>query len=156
MGDRLHAEGNRNRSCRAPQGCLVQEVFCEERDKPLIASQAWVAWTGGSSWVEFLGAPGRQISAEEVADIGRDVVIAAWCGAGDPDARGRKSVADRRCQGTRAARSSRVYSVRDEHLNPAAPAPANGVDALPLRLIPNSLPGTKGVRQIASVPPSTA
>src|SRR5277367_3214953 len=40
-------------------------VFCEEWGKPLIASQGWVAELVEAAGGEFLGAPGRQISAEE-------------------------------------------------------------------------------------------
>src|SRR5258708_25082810 len=41
-------------------------VFCEEWGKPLIAPQAWVAELVEAAGGEFLGEPGRQISAEEV------------------------------------------------------------------------------------------
>ncbi len=58
-------------------------VFCEEWGKPLISSQAWVAELVAAAGGEFLGAPGRQISAEEVAHIDPDILIGAWCGAGD-------------------------------------------------------------------------
>src|ERR1700678_3854529 len=59
------------------------KVFCEEWGKPLIASQPWVAELVEAAGGEFLGAPGRQISVEEVARMNPEVLIAAWCGAGD-------------------------------------------------------------------------
>ncbi len=58
-------------------------VFCEEWGKPLIASQAWVAELVDAAGGEFLGVPGKQIPAEEVAHLDPDVLIASWCGAGD-------------------------------------------------------------------------
>src|SRR5216684_9095079 len=64
-------------------GLPRSRVFCEEWGKPLIASQAWVAELVEAAGGEFLGTPGRQISAEEVVRLEPDVLIAAWCGAGD-------------------------------------------------------------------------
>jgi iron complex transport system substrate-binding protein len=104
-------------------------VFCEEWGKPLVASQAWVAELVEAAGGEFLGAPGRQISAEEVCRMDPGIVIAAWCGAGDRVPL-EKIVADREWQGTRAARASRVYCVRDEHLNTPAPTLLRGLEAL--------------------------
>src|SRR5579863_3001129 len=60
-----------------------RRVFCEEWGKPLISSQAWVAELVDAAGGDFLGEPGRQISAEEVARLDPEVIIAAWCGAGD-------------------------------------------------------------------------
>ena len=45
-----------------------------------------------------------------------EVVVAAWCGAGDRVPL-EKIVADRGWQGTRAAQQSRVYCIADEFLN---------------------------------------
>src|SRR5271169_2890763 len=58
-------------------------VFCEEWGKPLIASQPWVAELVEAAGGEFLGLPSRQISFEHVAQLDPEVLIAAWCGAGD-------------------------------------------------------------------------
>ena len=58
-------------------------VFCEEWGKPIIASQPWVAelieFAGGN----FVGEPGKTYPAEDVAQAQPDVLLAAWCGAGD-------------------------------------------------------------------------
>src|SRR6202035_3357736 len=64
-------------------GLARPRVFCEEWGKPLIASQSWVAELVEAAGGEFLGVPGRQISAEEVARMDPEILIAAWCGAGD-------------------------------------------------------------------------
>jgi iron complex transport system substrate-binding protein len=130
-------------------------VFCEEWGKPLIASQGWVAELIEAAGGEFLGAPGRQISTEEVARMDPDIVVAAWCGAGDRVPL-EKIVTDRGWQGTRAARTSRVYCVRDEHLNTPAPTLLSGLDALAFAIHPDLFARTKGIRQITAVPSSTA
>src|SRR3984893_11809215 len=77
-------------------------VFCEEWGKPLIACQAWVAELVEAAGGEFTGTPGRQISAAEVARLDPDILIAAWCGAGDRVPL-EKIVVDRNWQKTRAA-----------------------------------------------------
>jgi iron complex transport system substrate-binding protein len=136
-------------------GSARPRVFCEEWGKPLIASQAWVAELVEAAGGEFLAAPGRQISAEEVARMDPDILIAAWCGAGDRVPL-EKIVADRKWQGTRAALTSRIYCVRDEHLNTPAPTLLPGLDALASAIHPELFTGTKGIRQITCVPPSTA
>jgi iron complex transport system substrate-binding protein len=130
-------------------------VFCEEWGKPLIASQAWVAELVEAAGGEFVGAPGRQISAEEVIRMDPDIVIAAWCGAGDRVPL-EKIVRERKWQGSRAARTSRVYCIRDEHLNTPAPTLLCGLDALASAIHPELFRGTEGIRQITSVPSSTA
>src|SRR5215475_13580697 len=58
-------------------------VFCEEWGKPLIASQPWVAELVEAAGGEFVSTPGARISLEEVVSLKPDVIIAAWCGAGD-------------------------------------------------------------------------
>jgi iron complex transport system substrate-binding protein len=136
-------------------GAARPRVFCEEWGKPLIASQAWVAELVEAAGGEFLGAPGRQISAEEVAGMDPDILIAAWCGAGDRVPL-EKIVADRKWQGTPAALTSRIYCVRDEHLNTPAPTLLHGLDALAFAIHPELFAGTKGIRQITCVSSSTA
>lgn len=130
-------------------------VFCEEWGKPLIASQAWVAELVEAAGGEFLGTPAKQVSAEEVARMDPDILIAAWCGAGDRVPLER-IVEDRRWQGTRAARASRVYCLRDEYLNTPAPTLLSGLDALGFAIHPELFARTEGIRQITSVPSSTA
>ena len=136
-------------------GSTRPRVFCEEWGKPLIASQAWVAELVEAAGGEFLGVPGRQISTEEVARMDPDILIAAWCGAGDRVPL-EKIVADRKWQGTRAALTSRIYCVRDEHLNTPAPTLLRGLDALAFAIHPELFAGTKGIRQITGVPASPA
>ena len=130
-------------------------VFCEEWGKPIIASQKWVAELVEAAGGEFLGEPGQSVSAEEIARLGPDVMVAAWCGAGDRVPL-EKIVADRGWQQTAAARSGRVYCIRDEFLNTPAPTLLQGLDGLAHAIHPEIFARTKGIRQITGVPASTA
>jgi iron complex transport system substrate-binding protein len=136
-------------------GSARPRVFCEEWGKPLIASQAWVAELVEAAGGKFTGAPGRQISADEVSRMDPDVLIAAWCGAGDRVPL-EKIIAERNWQGTHAARTSRVYCIRDEFLNTPAPTLLSGLDVLAFAIHPELFPRTAGIRQITGVPSSTA
>ena len=136
-------------------GSARPRVFCEEWGKPLIASQAWVAQLVEAAGGEFLGAPGRQISTEEVAHMDPDILIAAWCGAGNRVPL-EKIVADRKWQGTRAAHASRIYCVQDELLNTPAPTLLNGIYALAFAIHPELFARTEGIRQITFDPSSIA
>ena len=136
-------------------GALRPRVFSEEWGKPLIASQAWVAELVDAAGGDFLGSPGQQISAEEVARMNPDVVIAAWCGAGDRVPL-EKIIEERRWQGTHAAQSSRVFCVCDEYLNTPAPTLLRGLDAIAYAIHPELFDRTEGIRQITCVPSSVA
>lgn len=125
-------------------------VFCEEWGKPLIASQRWVAEMIDAIGGDFVGTPGKQISQGEVQTQDPEIVVAAWCGAGDRIPL-EKIVVDRGWQGIRAARSSRVYCIRDELLNTPALTLMRGLDALAWALYPEALSQPKGIRQITKV-----
>lgn len=122
-------------------------VWCEEWGKPLIASQQWVAELVEAAGGAFLGTAGKQASVDEVRQFDPEVVIAAWCGAGDrvPLA---KIVAQRGWQGTAAACAGRVFCIRDEFLNTPAPTLLQGLDALGYAIHPELFPDTKGIRRI--------
>ena len=112
-----------------------KRVFCEEWGKPIIASQPWVAELVEAAGGVFLGKPGMQISAEEVIGLDPEVIIAAWCGAGDrvPLAR---IIRERNWLGTSAARHSQVYCISDELLNTPAPTLLAGLRALEAAIHP--------------------
>jgi iron complex transport system substrate-binding protein len=151
--DRMQQRIERVRTCTT--GLARPKVFCEEWGKPLIASQAWVAELVEAAGGEFVGIPGKQISAEEVAGMDPDVLVAAWCGAGDRVPL-EKIVSERKWQETRAVRASRVYCIRDEHLNTPAPTLLRGLDALAFAIHPELFAATEGIRRITLVPSSTA
>ena len=58
-------------------------VFCEEWGKPLITSQTWVAELVDAAGGNFVGTPGVETNAQAVLVEDPDVLVAAWCGAGD-------------------------------------------------------------------------
>jgi iron complex transport system substrate-binding protein len=136
----------RARTAAAPR----PRVWCEEWGKPVIASQKWVQELVEAAGGEFLGAAGRKISADEIRQFNPEVVIAAWCGAGDRVPL-EKIVADRGWQGTAAALSGRVFCVRDEFLNTPAPTLLQGLEALAFAIHPEVFPRTKGIRRITEV-----
>lgn len=121
----------------ATRSLPVKRVFCEEWGKPIIASQTWVAELVQAAGGEFLGEPGRQISADEVARLDPEVIVAAWCGAGNrvPLA---KIVRERGWTETTAARSSQVYCISDELLNTPAPTLMAGLRALAAAIHPDA------------------
>lgn len=135
-------------------GSSFPTVFCEEWGKPLIVSQPWVAEMVEAAGGKFLGSPGEQVSAEEVARMDPEILVASWCGAGDRVPL-EKIVVDRNWQGSRAAQASRVYCICDEYLNTPAPTLLLGLEALAHAIHPELFRRTKGIRQITGVPSST-
>lgn len=134
-------------------GAPRPRVFCEEWGRPLITSQRWVAELAEAAGGEFVGTPGTQVTPEEILRLDPEVIIAAWCGAGDrvPLV---KIIAHRGWQKTRAALSGRVFCIRDELLNTPAPTLLQGLDALARALHPELFPNAKGIHSITDVPAS--
>jgi iron complex transport system substrate-binding protein len=122
-------------------------VFCEEWGKPLIASQKWVAELVEAAGGDFVGEPGVQSSADSILARDPEVVVAAWCGAGDrvPLA---KIVRDRGWQKMGAVRAGQVYCISDELLNTPAPTLVRGLRALAAAIHPGSFPQPEGLRCI--------
>lgn len=125
-------------------------VFCEEWGKPLIASQKWVAELVEAAGGEFLGDPGLRTSPESVLAEDPDIVVAAWCGAGDRVPL-EKIVRDRGWQRMRAVQAGRVYCVRDELLNTPAPTLLLGLRALASAIHPDYFPQPDGLKCILQV-----
>lgn len=126
------------------------KVFCEEWGKPLIASQPWVAELVETAGGEFVGEPGKATTAEEVAAADPNVVIAAWCGAGDRVPL-EKIVAQRSWGTTTAARTGQVFCINDELLNTPASSLVAGLHAIAWTLRPNLFAKPSGVRRISAV-----
>lgn len=122
-------------------------VFCEEWGKPLIASQPWVAELVNAAGGTFVGTPGAQTSAEAILREYPDVLIAAWCGAGDRVPL-EKIVADRGWTEMDAAQQSRVYCIPDEFLNTPAPTLVRGLRALAAAIHPEAFPHAPGLKCI--------
>jgi iron complex transport system substrate-binding protein len=130
-------------------------VFCEEWGKPIIASQPWVAELVEAAGGVFVADPARPLSSEQVVQLDPEIIVAAWCGAGDRVPL-EKIIANRGWDHISAGASGRVYCIRDEFLNTPAPTLLNGLDALAWAIHPQSFPRTKGIRQITAVPASPA
>jgi iron complex transport system substrate-binding protein len=122
-------------------------VFCEEWGKPVILSQRWVAELVEAAGGEFLGDPGTHSSAESVLTMDPDVVVAAWCGAGDRVPL-EKILRDRKWQQMSAVREGRVYCISDELLNTPAPTLISGLRALAAAIHPDAFPQPEGLRCI--------
>jgi iron complex transport system substrate-binding protein len=124
-------------------------VYCEEWGKPLIHSQAWVAKLVEIAGGEFLGTPGATTAPEVVAEADPEVIVAAWCGAGDRVPL-EKIVEQRSWEGLRAVRERRVYCVADEFLNTPAPTLIDGLYALAGAIHPEIFggPGEPSLRRI--------
>ncbi len=134
-------------------GLPRKRVFCEEWGKPVITSQGWVAELVEAAGGEFMGDPGKQVPAEFVLERDPEVIIAAWCGAGDRVPL-TKIVRDRDWAGTRAARSSQVYCISDELLNTPAPTLIQGLRALAAAIHPEVFEPAPGLRSITEVTPA--
>lgn len=134
---------------RTPSGDRPR-VFCEEWGKPLITSQRWVAELVEAAGGEFVGQSGAQTLAESVLEENPDIVIAAWCGAGDRVPL-EKIIRDRGWEGMRAAQQGRVYCIRDEYLNTPAPTLIHGLRALAAAIHPERFPQVSGLRCMAAV-----
>jgi iron complex transport system substrate-binding protein len=111
-------------------------VYCEEWGKPLIHSQSWVAELVEASGGQFLGDAAKQTTAEAVAAADPDVMIFAWCGAGDRVPLERV-ITQRNWHDLRAAREGRVFCIPDEWLNTPAPTLLLGLRALAAALHPS-------------------
>jgi len=124
-------------------------VFCEEWGKPLIASQLWVAELVEAAGGEFMGKPGAQTDAAAVEAAAPEVIIAAWCGAGDRVPL-EKIVSNRNWENVAAVANGRVYCIRDEYLNTPAPTLVSGLHALAAAIHPECFPQIDGLRCINS------
>jgi iron complex transport system substrate-binding protein len=139
-------EAVREKTQRLPR----PSVFCEEWGKPLIASQRWVAELVEAAGGQFVGTPGAKTSPEEVLAAHPDVLVAAWCGAGDRVPL-EKIVQERRWSNMRAVQNGRAYCIRDEFLNTPAPTLISGLQALASAIHPELFPQAAGLRCITKV-----
>jgi iron complex transport system substrate-binding protein len=123
-------------------------VFCEEWGKPIIASQPWVAELVDAAGGKFVCQPGKQISNDALCTLDTDVLVAAWCGAGDRVPLN-KMIRRRGWQDFKAVREQRVYCIRDEYLNTPAPTLLQGLHALAAAIHPEQFPKPSDLRCIS-------
>lgn len=119
-------------------------VYCEEWGKPLIRSQRWVAELVEIAAGRFVGTPGAHTTADEVAAADPDVLVFAWCGAGDRVPLDRV-IAQRGWRDLRAVRQGRAYVIPDEFLNTPAPSLVDGVRCLAAAIHPEMFPAPPGL-----------
>jgi len=122
-------------------------VYCEEWGKPLIHSQPWVAELVDAAGGRFVGEAGKQTTPDIVRQLNPDVMIAAWCGAGDRVPL-EKIIAQRGWESLKAACNGQIYCVNDEYLNTPGPTLLAGLHALEAAISNREAPG---LRRIASV-----
>lgn len=125
-------------------------VFCEEWGKPLIASQPWVAELVEIAGGTFVGETGKTTSAEDVAQSSPDVLLAAWCGAGNRVPL-EKIVGQRNWSDLAPVRERRVFCINDELLNTPASNLIHGLRAIAWALHPDLFPRPLGIRQLGEL-----
>jgi iron complex transport system substrate-binding protein len=131
-------------------GKARRRVFCEEWGKPLITSQPWVAELVYAAGGTLVGVPGAETSADAILREDPDVLVAAWCGAGNRVPL-EKILRDRGWTGMRAAQQNRVYCIPDEFLNTPAPTLVRGLHALAVAIHPESFPHVSGLKCITNI-----
>jgi iron complex transport system substrate-binding protein len=115
-------------------------VYCEEWGNPLIHSQPWIAELIATAGGTFVGTPGIQTTPEAIVAADPDVLLFAWCGAGDRVPLNRV-IEQRNWHHLRAVRNHRVYCIPDEYLNtPAIPSLTDGLAHLAAAIHPDLFP----------------
>jgi len=125
-------------------------VFCEEWGKPIIASQPWVAELVEAAGGTFACQPGQAVTAEEIVAAQPDVILAAWCGAGDRVPL-EKIVEQRGWTELPTVRAKRVFCINDELLNTPATCLLGGLRAIAWALHPEVFERPGGIRQLRSL-----
>ena len=131
---------------RAISGALpTVSVHCEEWGKPVIHSQPWIAELIAAANGRFTGTPGAKTTPEAVADADPDVLLFAWCGAGDRVPLERV-ITQRNWQHLRAVRNGRVFCIPDEFLNTPSFHLLSGLAAIAAALHPGHFPPHPAVK----------
>ena len=136
---------------RCSRDGMNPKVFCEEWGKPIITSQPWVAELIAAAGGEFVSQPGASVTAEEIAAARPDVLLAAWCGAGDRVPL-EKIVVQRKWTNVPAVQNGRVFCISDELFNTPASSLIGGLNAIAWALHPTLFPRPVGIRQIGQTP----
>ncbi len=124
-----------------------QTVYCEEWGKPLIHSQPWIAELIAACNGKFVGKPGAQTPAEAVAEADPDVLLFAWCGAGNRVPLERV-IAQRKWHHLRAVQAGRVFCIPDEFLNTPSFNLHEGLACIASALHPRLFPGHPGLKSL--------
>ncbi|HVH89126.1 MAG TPA: ABC transporter substrate-binding protein [Terriglobales bacterium] len=124
-------------------------VYCEEWGKPLIHSQLWVAELVEAAGGEFVGPAGKQTDTATISRLDPDIIIAAWCGAGNRVPL-EKIIVQRGWVPLKAVQEGRVYCVNDEYLNTPGPALLEGLRALEAAISESNAPGLRRIAKAIS------
>jgi iron complex transport system substrate-binding protein len=114
-------------------------VYCEEWGKPLIHSQSWVAELVEAAGGRYLGTPGSHTTPEEIAAADPDVLLFAWCGAGNRVPLDRV-IEQRNWHSLKAVRERRVFCIPDQFLNTPAHTLLEGLACIAATTHPNLHP----------------
>jgi len=128
-------------------GLYAPLVYCEEWGKPLIHSQEWVAELVEIAGGKFLGKPGTTTTADAIAVAAPDVLLFAWCGAGDRVPLERV-IAQRGWENMQAVRNRRVFCIPDEMLNTPAINLLDGLACICAALHPDEFVAPQKLRQV--------
>ncbi len=124
---------------RSKSSTSTPVVYCEEWGKPLIHSQSWVAELVDAAGGRYLGTPGSHTTPEAIAAADPDVLLFAWCGAGNRVPLERVIV-QRNWQSLKAVRSARVFCIPDQFLNTPAHTLLQGLACIAAAIHPTLHP----------------
>jgi iron complex transport system substrate-binding protein len=129
-------------------------VYCEEWGKPLIHSQRWVAELVETAGGQYLSEPGTHTTPELIAEADPDVLLFAWCGAGDRVPLDR-IIAQRNWHHLRAVRGRRVFCIPDEFLNTPGPTLLEGLASIAAAIHPDLYPPHPRIIQLSEAEASS-
>ena len=125
-------EATRQRSTQSTQ---TPVVYCEEWGNPLIHSQSWIAELVEAAGGHFLGTPGDKTTPEAIAAADPDVLLFAWCGAGNRVPLDRV-ITQRNWHHLKAVQNRQVFCIPDQYLNTPAPTLLEGLACLAAAIHP--------------------
>ena len=124
---------------RSAQGTQTPVVYCEEWGNPLIHSQPWIAELVEAAGGHFLGTPGAKTTPEAIAAADPDVLLFAWCGAGNRVPLDRV-ITQRNWHHLKAVQNRQVYCIPDQYLNTPAPTLLEGLACIAAAIHPQIHP----------------
>jgi iron complex transport system substrate-binding protein len=124
---------------RSAQSTQTPVVYCEEWGKPLIHSQSWIAELVEAAGGRYLGTPGAQTTPEAIAAADPDVLLFAWCGAGNRVPLDRV-ITQRNWHHLKAVQNRQVYCIPDQYLNTPAPTLLEGLACIAAAVHPDLHP----------------
>lgn len=129
-------------------------VYCEEWGKPLIHSQHWVAELVEAAGGRYLGEPGTHTTSEAIVEADPDVLLFAWCGAGDRVPL-EKVISQRNWHHLRPVRERRVFCIPDEFLNTPGPGLLEGLASIAAATHPDLYPLHSRIIQLSEAEASS-